>query len=217
MSAYTVYKHTSPSGKVYIGLTCQEPAKRWGPDGNGYKHSPHLRAAIQRYGWDSFGHEILAEGLTKQEAERLEIELIAEHHATDPIYGYNIDRGGSTGPKHSAETRAKIREANSRRVWTDSARQKVSEYRKAHPLSPESCKLIGDKNRGRKHKAESIEKIRAAQKKIAVKNITTGESYASVSEAAAACNLDPSHIVGVCRGRRRSAGGCYWQYEEVIT
>lgn len=27
---YYVYKHTSPSGKCYIGITCQNPEKRWG-------------------------------------------------------------------------------------------------------------------------------------------------------------------------------------------
>ena len=25
---YSVYMHTSPSGKKYIGITCQEPEKR---------------------------------------------------------------------------------------------------------------------------------------------------------------------------------------------
>lgn len=31
----TVYKHTSPSGKVYIGITGREPKLRW-DNGNGY-------------------------------------------------------------------------------------------------------------------------------------------------------------------------------------
>ena len=26
---YKLYKHTSPSGKVYIGITCQEVEDRW--------------------------------------------------------------------------------------------------------------------------------------------------------------------------------------------
>ena len=29
MKSYTVYKHTSPSGKVYIGITCRKPEYRW--------------------------------------------------------------------------------------------------------------------------------------------------------------------------------------------
>ena len=26
---FTVYKHTSPNGKVYIGITMQNPIRRW--------------------------------------------------------------------------------------------------------------------------------------------------------------------------------------------
>lgn len=33
---YCVYKHTSPSGKCYIGITRQNPIKRWGQDGCNY-------------------------------------------------------------------------------------------------------------------------------------------------------------------------------------
>lgn len=36
MKSYTVYKHTSPSGKVYIGITCRKPEYRWN-HGKGYK------------------------------------------------------------------------------------------------------------------------------------------------------------------------------------
>lgn len=33
---WVVYKHTFPNGKVYIGITGQEPYKRW-KYGNGYE------------------------------------------------------------------------------------------------------------------------------------------------------------------------------------
>ena len=33
---YCIYKHTSPSGKSYIGIT-KQGKKRFGKDGNGYK------------------------------------------------------------------------------------------------------------------------------------------------------------------------------------
>lgn len=213
---YTVYKHTSPSGKVYIGITCQRPEARWGRDGEGYKHSPHLMAAIKKYGWAAFRHDILAEGLTKDTAERIEIDLIEAHHSTDRRFGYNTDRGGSMGAKHSAETKRKIGEANRARVWTPEARQKISEYRRAHPVSIETARRISDANRGRKHRPESVEKIRAAAPKRPVRNLTTGETFQSVQDAARAYKLDPSKIVKVCRGKRSGHGGYRWAYEEVI-
>lgn len=213
---YTVYKHTSPSGKVYIGITVQAPAKRWGREGLGYKRSPHFLAAVQKYGWENIRHEIIAEGLSQGEAERLEVELIAKYKATDKDHGYNIDRGGSTGPKHSAATRAKIGEANHRRKWSPESRQKMREYKLAHPTSPETARKIGDANRGRKHRPESVEKIRAAQPCKAVRNMTTDVSYPSVQDAAKACGLDPSQIVKVCKGKRKTHGGYVWAYEEVV-
>lgn len=213
---YIVYKHTSPSGKVYIGITVQTPAKRWGRGGAGYAHNPHFMAAIQKYGWDNIHHEIITEGLSQAKAEQLEIELIAKYKATDKAHGYNIDRGGSTGPKHSAETRAKIGAANRSREWTPEARQKLRKYRQAHPTTPETGRKIGEANRGRKHRPESIEKIKATHPGKAVRNLTTGESYPGVGAAARACGLDPSQIVKVCKGKRKTHGGYVWAYEEVV-
>lgn len=212
---YTVYKHTSPSGKVYIGITCQDLRKRW-MSGNGYRHSPHFYAAIKKYGWEAFEHYILATDLSKDVAERLEIELIAQYNSTDPRFGYNCDRGGSTGPKHTPETKQKIGEANRLRVWREESRQKLREYRLTHPTHPEVTAKIGEANRGRKHHPESVEKIRAAQRKTPVRNLATGIEYSSVMDAARCCGIDASHIVAVCRGRRKTAGGTVWVYSEEV-
>lgn len=35
LNNYTVYKHTFPNGKIYIGITKQAPSKRW-RNGTGY-------------------------------------------------------------------------------------------------------------------------------------------------------------------------------------
>ena len=64
-----VYKHTSPSGKVYIGITKQKPEKRWG-NGKNYAQNEYFFAAILKYGWGNFTHEIIADGLTREEAEK---------------------------------------------------------------------------------------------------------------------------------------------------
>lgn len=215
MSDYTVYKHTSPSGKVYIGITRQTPERRW-DNGKGYKHSPHFRAAIEKYGWDAFKHEILATGLTKEEAERAEVELIAKHQSTDRRFGYNADKGGSTGPKHTETTRARIGEANRRRIWTPEARAKLRAQKLAHPTPPEAAKKISEANKGRKHRPESIEKIRAAQPKRPVIDLDKGVEYPSIMAAARDRDIDPSHLAAVCRGRRKTAGGCRWSYKEVV-
>ena len=47
---FTVYRHTSPSGKVYIGITCQDVRNRC-QNGKTYKDSTHFKRAIRKFGW----------------------------------------------------------------------------------------------------------------------------------------------------------------------
>lgn len=92
---FKVYMHTSPNGKRYIGITRQEnPERRWGSNGCGYIDNKHFWRAIQKHGWNNFLHEVLFEGLTKEEAEEKEKELIAYYDSTDQTKGYNVTAGG---------------------------------------------------------------------------------------------------------------------------
>lgn len=93
-NTYSVYCHTNKiNGKRYIGITKQNPLKRWGTNGCNYKKLNFYRA-IQKYGWDNFKHEILFENLSKEDAENKEIELIAKYNTRDDMFGYNIAIGG---------------------------------------------------------------------------------------------------------------------------
>lgn len=109
---YKLYIHTAPNGKRYVGITKQRPEQRWGLHGQGYKHNAHFSNAIMKYGWGNFNHEIIKSGLSKLEAEQMEIELIQKYQSNILDYGYNIDRGGNCSGAHSAETIEKIRAAN---------------------------------------------------------------------------------------------------------
>ena len=69
---FCVYKHTSPNGKSYIGITSMNPPeKRW-KNGKGYSHNKYFTNAINKYGWDNFTHEIIENNLTEEEAKVLE-------------------------------------------------------------------------------------------------------------------------------------------------
>lgn len=112
---YCVYKHTSPSGKVYIGITSKKPEERWGKNGSKYKKNQHFWNAIKKYGWDNFEHLILFENLTKKEACEIEISLISSFNSQDPECGYNISPGGDlgfTGCHFSAEVKQKLSESH---------------------------------------------------------------------------------------------------------
>lgn len=118
---YCVYKHTTPSGKIYIGITSRNPKSRWA-NGNGYKNSRHFFNAIIKYGWNNITHEILFNNLTEQKAKEIEITLIAKFNSNHASFGYNRTRGGDTsiplygkrngmfGKTHSDETKKRMKE-----------------------------------------------------------------------------------------------------------
>lgn len=143
---YYVYKHTTPSNKVYIGITKQEPEKRW-KYGNGYNKDSIFYNAVLKYGWDNINHEILYSGLTEEEACEKEIELIAEYKSTDRRYGYNISAGGNT-THNTIEANAK-RRAKALERWSD----------------PERRKSMSEKMTGKAHSKETREKMSLSQKK----------------------------------------------------
>lgn len=103
MNKYIVYKHTSPTGKSYIGITNRNPIYRWA-NGKGYIGQPKFYNAIQKYGWDNIKHEILFSDLNKKEACGKEIELIKKYNSIKN--GYNVSTGGEC--THSGAYKYKI-------------------------------------------------------------------------------------------------------------
>lgn len=149
---YTVCKHTAPNGKAYIGITGRKPEQRWA-NGNGYKNNPHFYSAIRKCTWKNFEHEIVGNGLTKQQACDLEIELIAKHDATNPKHGYNNAIGGEANIP-SKETRQLLAVKCSGWKRTDEARQKISEAGKGRIFDEETRKKISGSNKGKHYTTE---------------------------------------------------------------
>jgi group I intron endonuclease len=185
MNNYIVYKHTSPSGKVYIGITQQSPENRW-QGGLGYRRNPHFFRAILKYGWDNFTHEILHAGLSKEEACAAEVALIAAYHSNEKTHGYNITNGGEMF-KHSAESIQKMRE---------------NRKGKGHRTMPESTRQKLRENHG------------GGAEPKAVICLTTGRIYASINDAAKDTGVDKGPISRCCRGVKHynTAGGLRWAY-----
>jgi predicted GIY-YIG superfamily endonuclease len=90
---WCLYKHTCPNGKIYIGIT-NNLKRRWKAMGEEYHSCKKFYYAIRKYGWTNIAHEVLVDNLTKEEAGNLEKEYIANHHSTNPKYGYNMTTGG---------------------------------------------------------------------------------------------------------------------------
>lgn len=138
---YCVYMHTClKNNKKYIGIT-NNIKIRWGANGKNYK-SQYFYRAINKYGWDNFKHEVLLENLSKEEANKKEIELIEKYDTTNKENGYNISNGGG------------------QIEFTEETRLKMSLARKGIYVGVKSPMY------GKKHTKESILKIKESLSKI---------------------------------------------------
>ena len=238
MSSYCVYRHVFPNGKSYIGITSQTLTRRFN-NGSGYKKCPKVYAAILKYGWNNVEHEMLFDGLTKQEAEAKEVELIAYYNSIEN--GYNIDHGGNVPGTHSVETRAKISAGNigkRRPRWTEERRKAASAavsgesnpfYGKHH--SETVKKLHSDFMKGNKynkgnHHTEDFKIAKSEQMKqkyanggnprcksvIRKDNRGNEETYYSLRKAASVLGKSPASILSHIKSGKPLCGYT-WRYE----
>lgn len=224
---YTVYKHTTPSGKAYIGVTMQNPKHRW-DNGKGYRHNRRFCDAIRKYGWDNIEHEVISTGLDKEQAYAMEAELIAKYDTTNPAKGYNISIGGEysgLGRSHSNEARRKMSEAkkgtnhpNYGKHLSSETRRKISEAAEGHTVSSETRRKISkalrganNPNFGKHHSAETRRKISEAKCKKVV-CVETGKVYRSLSAASKAAGVSLNAISNALCGESKTSGGYHWTY-----
>lgn len=218
---YTVYCHTNNiNGKKYFGITAVKPEYRWN-HGKGYNHQVFSKA-ISKYGWENFSHEILFEGLTKEEAELQEISLIRQFKTQDQRYGYNISCGGNLAgriyeteeEKVNAlkERRKKYRETHrDQRIaeckkWRAEHRGRVNAYKIAYYHRTKKLKGYHSP-----HSEETKSKI-SARVSRPVASVLNGEIvkvYPSFTEAEKDLNISHSNI---CRAIKKGTkcGGYNW-------
>lgn len=205
-SSYIVYKHISPSNKVYIGITSQKPEYRWN-NGRGYNQNKYFSNAILKYGWNNIGHEILFDNLTEEEAKLMEQIYIALYDSTSRDKGYNQSLGGegSKGLKFTDEHKIKISKANKGiggNLFTDEQKQKMRLLQKARMSDGSYRKHISSKLKGRNNpKAKSV---------ICVDN---GMIFETVSQASEYAGVSHTVISRCCRGKQEKAGGLRWKYK----
>lgn len=235
---YSVYKHTTPCGKVYIGMTGNDPQDRW-DSGHGYRKHKYFWNAIQKYGWKNIKHEVLYEGLTKDLAYEMEIQLIIEYKSTDKHFGYNLSiggKGGSTGTILSQETRLKMSKSRTGtkhpmygKHHTKATKEKLSEKLSGenHPQfgthrSDKTKEKLRKANSGPKHPMFGTHHTEEHKRKISTASplqkpvvcIETGIIYRSASEASRQTGINKVHISGCCRKEkhRKTSGGYHWEF-----
>lgn len=161
MNKFKVYMHTNKiNSKKYVGITCQKGSRRWRYDGYGYKGSYYFYSAIQKYGWQNFETTILEIGLSKEEAEKREIELIKYYDTTNKSKGYNITKGGNIIGNHSEEVRKIMSEKAKKRPIDYAKIRKMQEINRGRTLSEEQRKMMSEQRKGKKLSKKHVESIR---------------------------------------------------------
>lgn len=212
---YSVYKHTAPNGKVYIGCTSQRPAQRW-QRGRGYMYNADFFSDILRYGWDNIQHEVICVCDNKISAHRVETALIAQYKSNDARYGYNVSIGGAGRTQVGKPV-----------VCIDTG--VVYETAKdAEKSTGANCMHIGGCCRHERRYAGGLRwafaddydainappqpRKRYSRNGLRVLCIETGTIYVSASVAAEITGVVCSGINRACRGERKTAGGYHWKY-----
>jgi len=229
---YTIYEHISPSGKRYIGQTCQQLERRW-RNGNGYVRNAYFYRAIQKYGWENFIHREICKCETLKDANKIEAELIAKYQTNDPEYGYNISNGGDGSGKVAEITRQRLSLAkkgtflgkenpNYGRKHTEKERrlmsQKQKEYFATH-VSPRLGAVRSDESKRKQSESRrKSEKARTAilslnrSKSKPVLCVETQRVYASTHEVERVHGYRQGNIAAACRGVYQQAYGLHWMY-----
>ena len=201
---YLVYKHTSPSGKSYIGQT--DDYNRRSIEHQAISSQCRaFYAAIKKYGWDNFTHEILYDELTLERANAREQQSINEYGTMAP-YGYNLTSGGDS-KRHSDVTKAKIsasKQANPR-YKTDAEKEHLRQLNLGKTISAVQKAAISAAHKGKTISAEQI----AARAKTYIVITPTGEQLTihNLSEFCDRYNLTASCMRAVAYKKQTSHKG----------
>ena len=219
--SYCVYKHTAPNGKVYIGVTSQMLKRRFN-NGKGYFHNEHFKRAILLYGWENIKHEVLKNGLNREEAIDEEKRLIAFYNSTDQTKGYNLMTGGDGLGTHTQETCKKLSLLATGNKWCvgrklrDETKEKIGAAQLGRKQTDERRAHVSACLKGRKQTDEHIAR-RSASKCKPVSQYLSGEEiaqYPSAKAAAESVGGFKGNITSCCRGRLKTIYGFAWRYAE---
>ena len=194
---------------MYIGMTGKTMETRWKSK---YPNNAHFNRAIRQYGESAFIHEVIADNLTKDEAEALERKLILEYDSANPQNGYNIELGGNHNGKHSKNTLDKISKSQKGRKFTEKHRNNISKSLKGRKLSENAVEAIRQRmigntytkgiNLTEEHKKKISESCKGKGGKKVI-CINDGKVYNTITEAAQNYKLKRHSVLNLCRGETK--------------
>lgn len=225
----SVYKHTLPNGKYYIGATYRGK-ERWGKNGELYKNSSKIfYTSILQYGWNNIKHEILFSGLSYEQAREIEKKLINE--AQEKGLSLNKVRGGyDIIDKNKLVVIAGLRQygLSYREIGEilkcETSTASVVLYNKMYLkyfTEEEFLKEVSDfvKSNTGKYTREDGKTFNhnGVPSRIVIQKDKEGNivaEYESITAAAQANNILHTSIVNNLKGRSKTCGGFIYEYKQ---
>lgn len=226
---FIIYKYTSPSGGVYIGQTCAAKLSyRQGVDGSRYLQvdkttgeysQPAIARAIIKYGFDNFKKEILFEGLSSEEADEKEIELIKYYKENGECY--NVTSGGKGIPGvNYTKIKQYTLSGHFVKGWDSIEEAALSLGNKQYGSNISACCV------GKKHRAYGfiwryaddnsiVEPLSPYRERVCqlTKDGKYVATYKTIKDAYNQTGIHESTISNVLCGRGKTAGGYLWKFE----
>ena len=188
--AYTVYGHCNlTNGKWYVGMTSQEPKKRW-HSGWGYKFNSQMWNDIIGTDWNTDWIHTVFDIFSNRE-DALDYEAFLMGMLNSIGSGYNVSAYDSRHYKHSEEHRKKMSKAMTGKHLSEESRRRISEA------------MTGKHHRPQK----SVLQLSKEGELIA--------EYPSTCEASRQTGCSQSSICSCCKGKLKSTGGYIWKYKEA--
>ena len=198
---FTIYRHVSPIGRVYVGITSQDVEIRW-RHGDNYRNSTYFKRAIRKYGWKNFKHEILFTNVEEERAKRLEIELIRHYKGLGISYNLTNGGDGTNGYHHTNE-------------YKQFKSQQMKEFFSTEK-GKEICAKGGKTNLGKKYNRKSGFTKGDYQVRTVCQYSLEGvllNKFKSVSDASRKTGANNCQIGKCLRGKAITAKNFIWRYE----
>lgn len=196
---YTVYiLQNEINKKKYVGITSQNPYKRWSR-GKNYKKTSHIRKAIEKYGWDNFSHIIVDANLSKEEACRLETKLIKDYGTTDRLKGYNNSTGGEIGS------------LGNHHHLTEETKKKMSKAKKGKKHWWKSGGMLSGKYNDNKNRRKIVICI---ETQIEYNSLREASEKTGISKASISINANGKRNSGYA-GKLKDGTKLHWQYKDI--
>lgn len=239
---WIVYLHENPfNNKKYIGITSQDPLKRW-KGGSGYYNNLPFYKDIKKYGWNNFKHKILEENIPQSQIGEREQYYIELYDTLNPNKGYNRAKGGLNpgrlGLQHTKQTKEKISQANSKSILclnTNTLYKSASKAAEQLNLNfKEVCACCNNNSSAKSANGfyfiysnkkltqeeclsliKNIENSSYQTQKHKVICLETNTIYLSQKQAEKELNICRGSISNCLRGKQKTAGGFHWKEVEI--